>query len=102
MSFTLHETARQVHRFAETLSDSWEQARELRGRKLARRRVSSLDPRLMRDIGLEGAPLAIVPAAARCGGDALSEHALSPGEWPVTGANDNIGWQPKRAWLALF
>jgi hypothetical protein len=82
--------------------------RAMRRRKLAARRAGAMSAHLRRDLGFEAgvdmeiavkasAPAYLVSAIA-C---PLANHDLSPHDWPVTSANDNVSWQPKRSWLAL-
>lgn len=80
----------------------------MRRRKLVARRARAMSAHLRRDLGFEAgvdmeiavkasAPAYLVSAIA-C---PLAHHDLSPHDWPVAGANNNVSWQPKRSWLAL-
>lgn len=88
--------------------DAIRRIRAMRRRKLAARGAGAMSIHLRRDLGFEAgvnmeiavqasAPAYLVSAIA-C---PLANHDLSPHEWPVAGANDNVSWQPKRSWLAL-
>jgi hypothetical protein len=82
--------------------------RAARRRKLVARRAGMMPRHLRRDLGFEpgidmtmavgaSAPAHLVNAVA----GPLADHTFPPHDWPVSSANDNISWQPKRSWLAL-